>query len=209
MTIELEPYLNQAFPGLTLEPSIYHQWPIGIHFELGAGIYQLKDDGSLNLDRFNRVYRQALAIFNELFSESDEIFLVTNVYQHTSNRFNKGRIKVYDRYVKNKEFKSKLQLQTVPFNDEGADDFYISRFSLKCRKQHIKYPLLIKAACHEDFRLKPKFGPVFNYPDVFFINSTKNIIFFIYDDRGCEVIATKQETLRPLYEKYSEWIDEY
>jgi hypothetical protein len=44
---------------------------------------------------------------------------------------------------------------------------------------------------------------------VFFINVTKNVIFFIYDDRGCEVIATNKETIYPLYEKYGDWIDEY
>ncbi|MFP3422096.1 DUF3885 domain-containing protein, partial [Bacillus sp. SIMBA_161] len=29
------------------------------------------------------------------------------------------------------------------------------------------------------------------------------------DDRGCEVIAADKETLRPLYEKYSDWLYEY
>lgn len=42
--------------------------------------------------------------------------------------------------------------------------------------------------------------------DVFFINKTKDIIMFIYDDRGCEVIAKNKETIRYLYEKYKEWI---
>ena len=48
-----------------------------------------------------------------------------------------------------------------------------------------------------------------SYPDIFFINVTKNAIFFIYDDRGCEVIAADKETLRPLYKKYSEWFYEF
>ena len=62
----------------------------------------------------------------------------------------------------------------------------------------------------KDFPLKPKFGGEYAYyPDVFFINSSKNIIFFIYDDRGCEVIASDLETIQPLYEKYREWIPEY
>ena len=57
----------------------------------------------------------------------------------------------------------------------------------------------IKAVCHEDFTLKPKLGSksYAYYPDVFFINATKNIIFFIYDDRGCEVVAKKQGNHTP------------
>ncbi|HZG71889.1 MAG TPA: DUF3885 domain-containing protein [Chondromyces sp.] len=214
MTIEVGQYLNNTFPGLDLAPSLYHQWDTGIHFELGSGIYQFKDDGSLNLEMFDRVYSQALSIFNELFSNSDEIYLVTNLYQHRFNENKNKRIKVYDRYIKNKDLKFHLRQETLPyvFDDEEADDYYTSRFSLKCHKQDFKYPLLIKATCNEDFPLKPKLGGSdygSDYPDVFFINITKNVIFFIYDDRGCEVIATNKDTIYPLYEKYGDWIDEY
>ncbi|MGE7839270.1 DUF3885 domain-containing protein [Lysinibacillus sp. NPDC093712] len=206
--MDLGQYLTSTFPGLTLVPSLYQQWDIGIHFELGAGMYQFKDDGSLNYEMFDCVYSQVLSIFNELFSDSDEIFLVTNVYQYKSCEMN--RINVYNHYLKNKDVKLRLSQETLPnVFDEETDDYYTSRFSLKCRKQDIKYPLLTKAACNEDFPLKPKFRSVANYPDVFFINITKNVVFFIYDDRGCEVIATNKETIFPLYEKYGDWLDEY
>ena len=32
-----------------------------------------------------------------------------------------------------------------------------------------------------------------SYPDVFLINATKDIVMFMYDDRGCEVIAKNKE----------------
>lgn len=96
MTIDVEQYLNKAFPGLTLTPSLYQQWDIGIHVEFGAGFYQLKDNGRLNLAMFNYVNHQALTIFNEIFSYSDEILLVTNVYQYKLAEGKKNRIKVYD-----------------------------------------------------------------------------------------------------------------
>lgn len=35
------------------------------------------------------------------------------------------------------------------------------------------------------------------------------IIFFIYDDRGCEVIALDFKRIRHLYEKYHDWVEEY
>ncbi len=47
------------------------------------------------------------------------------------------------------------------------------------------------------------------YPYVFLINATKDIVMFIYDDRGCEVIAKNKEIIRGLYEKYKEWIPDY
>lgn len=45
--------------------------------------------------------------------------------------------------------------------------------------------------------------------DVFLINATKDIVMFMYDDRGCEVIAKNKEIIRDLYKKYKEWIPDY
>ena len=210
--MDLNKYLNTFFPGLVLKPSLYHQWDIGLHFELGGGVYQFKEGTEkLDFERFKQVYRQTHCIFQEIFSEEDVVFLVTNVYKRTTEH-RIQRIKVYDRNMKNKYLKYQLKQETLPylFDEEDADDYYTTRYSLKCRKQDINYQLLIKAACNEDFPLKPKLGGFYaHYPDVFFVNATKNVIFFIYDDRGCEVIASNQETIRPLYEKFGDRIDKY
>lgn len=212
--MELNTYMDNVFPGLTLKPSLYYQWEIGIHFELANGLYQFLEDDSYNMKRFNRIYEQATAIFESLFADEDNIFLVTNVYRHKSSRNGTPRLKLYSRYLKDKSLKFKLKQETLPYmfdDEEEADQFQTLRFSLKCRKQDIRYHWLIKAICHEDFTLKPKLGSkgCSYYPDVFLINVTKNIIFFIYDDRGCEVIAKDKESIRPLYEKNYDWIGEY
>jgi hypothetical protein len=208
----LQEYLHTTFPGLVLKPSLYLQWKTGIHFGLAQEMYQFKDNGKLNLQMFDTVYSQALAIFNDLFSEEDEIFLVTNVYHRKDSNSRTKPIKVYKNSVKNKNLVFHLKQETLPyvFEDE-ANDYYTAQYCLKCRKQDLRYPLLIRAACNEDFPLKPKFGREKGmfYPDVFFINVSKNLIFFIYDDRGCEVISDNKETLRPLYEKYNDWLYEY
>jgi hypothetical protein len=212
--MELKEYLNINFPGLVLKPSLYYQWDIGIHFELGNEIYQFKSGkDQLNLNRFERVYSQALSIFNDLFSLDDQIILVTNVYQYKAYKNRGQRIKVYDRYIKNKDLKFHLKQETLPYmfdEEEEADEYITSRFYLHCRKQDIRYVLLIKAACNEDFPLKPKLDKREGsyYPDLFFVNVTKNLIFFIYDDRGCEVIASNKETIRSTYEKYYHLVDE-
>ena len=41
-----------------------------------------------------------------------------------------------------------------------------------------------------------------SYPDVFLINAKKDIVMFMYDDRGCEVIAKNKEIIRDSYKKY-------
>lgn len=210
---QLNDYLHTYFPGVDLKPSLYNQWSIGLHFELGGDLYQfMEDSDDLNMERFEYAYSQAESIFKDLFSKEDEMLLVTNTYQHKQH-CGSHRIKVYHRNLKNKDLKYRIRQETLPFvfdEEEDADDYYTSRYSLKSQTKDFNARRLIQAACHEDFPLKPKFdGDYAYYPDVFFVNKTKNIIFFIYDDRGCEVIASELETIRPLYEKYGEWIPEY
>ncbi|OEH92466.1 hypothetical protein BFG57_15840 [Bacillus solimangrovi] len=209
----LKEYLNSTFPGLQLKSNLYDEWDIRLHIRLAEGIYQFKDNGQLNLEMFEMVYYQALTIFNHLFSEQDEIFLVTNVC-HRKRNYRKVKVKVYDRYLKNKSLKYKVRQEVKPclFDDEEHEQYISSQYYLKCRKSDINYSLLIKAICNEDFQpLKPRFGRDKGsyYPDVFFVNASKNIILFIYDDRGCEVIAQNKETIRPLYEQYHDWVDDY
>ena len=215
--MELKEYINAAFPGLVLKPSLYYQWKISIHFDLAKDLYQLKNEtDELNPDYFNTVYDQAITLFNDLFSAEDKILLITNIYQNKDYvRRSKKKIKVYSHYIKNKDVRFHLKQERLPYmfdDEEDAEANCTSQFSLECCKQDIRYPLLIKAICNQDFHsLKPRLhNPYGLYePDVFFIDVTNNVIFYIYDDRGCEVIASDIETIRPIYEKYADWVDEY
>lgn len=215
--MELRDYIHTNFPGLVLKPSLYSQWNIGIHFELAKGLYQFKEElDELNPDYFNTVNAQASTLFNVLFSDEDTILLVTNVYQHKDYiKRSKRKIKVYRHYIKSKDVRFRLKQETLPYmfdDEEDAGDYCTSQFSLECHKRDISHLLLIKAICNQDFPpLKPRLSnPHYRYdPDVFFINITKNVIFYIYDDRGCEIIASDLETIRPIYERYGNMIDEY
>lgn len=45
--------------------------------------------------------------------------------------------------------------------------------------------------------------------DIYFINLTKKVIYHLYDDRGCDILAADKETIRFLYEEYNDWILDY
>lgn len=99
--------------------------------------------------------------------------------------------------MKEKEQRYDIQAETLPYvfeDEEEADEWKTLRLSL---------------ACNRDFQLKPKLiGTGVSYvPDVFFINRSKQLIYYVYDDRGCEVIAADRESIRPLYERFREWTD--
>ncbi|WP_443756491.1 DUF3885 domain-containing protein [Bacillus anthracis] len=106
----------------------------------------------------------------------------------------------------------KTKNNTFLFEDEETTLYCTYQFSLKYFAGDIKYKRFIQAANHEDLPgLYPSLGrkKEISYPDVFLINATKDIIMFMYDDRGSEVISKNKETIRNLYEKYKEWIPDY
>ncbi|MFF2880386.1 DUF3885 domain-containing protein [Bacillus thuringiensis] len=214
--MQLKEYMNQTFPGVTLVPSIYSQWENHLHFDFGKDKYQIVEGtDDLNMEYFSQLYTDNKYLFEDIFLKEDVVFVVANVY-----RFKKENIKtpqkinIYNKYIKKRDLKFRIRQETLPFlfEDEEADLYCTSQFSLKCLAEDIKYELLIQAVNHEDFPdLYPRLGrkKEVSYPDVFLINATKDIVMFIYDDRGCEVIAKNKEIIRGLYEKYKEWIPVY
>ncbi|MGY1462242.1 DUF3885 domain-containing protein [Bacillus toyonensis] len=214
--MQLKEYMNQTVPGVTLVPSIYSQWENHLHFDFGKDKYQIVEGtDDLNMEYFSQLYTDNKYLFEDIFLKEDVVFVVANVY-----RFKKENIKtpqkinIYNKYIKKRDLKFRIRQETLPFlfEDEEADLYCTSQFSLKCLAEDIKYELLIQAVNHEDFPdLYPRFGrkKEVSYPDVFLINATKDIVMFIYDDRGCEVIAKNKEIIRGLYEKYKEWIPVY
>lgn len=196
--MHVKDYLSETFHNLDLIPSIYHQWHNGIHIELGEDIYQLLDDNQINMELFHLVYSQTSTIFNALFDTDDELYLVTNLYKMKNTKGKKAH--VFKPYVRNKDLLYKIQVQTLPYPFDLLEDdkelFEYQQLSLLCKPKDIRIPALLKAACNKDFpTLKPRFNAFVDYPDIFFINKSKDIIFFIYDDRGCEILTKESAKL--------------
>ncbi|MGE7881550.1 DUF3885 domain-containing protein [Bacillus sp. NPDC094077] len=214
--MQLKEYMNQIFPGVTLVPYIYSQWENHLHFDFGKDKYHFKErTDEYNMDYFYQLYKYNKEVFHDIFSKKDTVFLVTNVYRFKKENIkNSQKINVYNRFIKKRALKFHIRQETVPFlfEDEEAELYCTYQFALKCLAEDINYVPLIQATNHEDFPgLYPRFGrkKEISYPDVFLINATKDTVMFIYDDRGCEVIAKNKEIIRDLYEKYKEWIPDY
>jgi hypothetical protein len=45
--------------------------------------------------------------------------------------------------------------------------------------------------------------------NVYFADTHNYILFYLYDDRGADLIAADKEFLRPIYEKFNSWILDY
>ncbi len=203
--MRLKEYMLETFPNLELRPPLFYSWAIGIRFRLGVNydctnIYE-------NCPYLEGVYNRAITLFQFLHATEDDIYIVVDVDDYADGETFKHKLNIFSKYVKEKSDLFKLQKNTIPyvFPEDDEDGVYKThRYTLKCKVSDLKYIPMIKAICNQDMGIKPR---IFHM--VYFININKNTIFHIYDDRGCDVLATSPNTIRNMYHTYNDWILEY
>ena len=83
---------------------------------------------------------------------------------------------------------------------------------IKATTNRVNYRNIFTAILNSDFlnrqqRLEKK--ETFTSREIYFVNIDKKHIFNAYDDRGVDIVAAVKETLRPIYEKYNNWLLDY
>ncbi|URT72721.1 DUF3885 domain-containing protein [Cytobacillus firmus] len=203
--MELNNFMNENFTNLELRPALFYSWDIGIRFNLGVDYDS--DCCYENSPYLRGVYKRAITLFKTLHLQEDVIFVVANVNDFGDNAAFNRKLNIFSKYIQDKSVLKKLKHTTLPYvfpEDDEDGKYQTHRFILKCKTSDIKYIPLLKAICNQDMGIKPKI-----YHDVFFINIKKETIFHVYDDRGCDLLATSPETIRDIYGKYNDWILDY
>lgn len=203
--MQINRYMDKIFPNLELKPPLFYSWKIGIRFKLGVNynpihIYE-------NCPYLLGVYERAITLFHALHSTDDDMVIVIDVEDFAEDETVKRKLNVLSKFVKEKSVLYRLTQHTLPYlNHEEDDDgaYPIRRFLLNCKPTEIRYIPMIKAICNQDMGIKPSL-----YHRVYFINKSKNTIFHIYDDRGCDLLAASTEAVRGIYNQYNEWILDY
>jgi len=81
----IENYLKKRFENLILEPPLFYSWSVGIRFEIGSKnipIFLDEKQSRINEKYFTEALARAVAIFDSLFKNEDEILFV---YQQFSD----------------------------------------------------------------------------------------------------------------------------
>ncbi|MCM3729181.1 DUF3885 domain-containing protein [Neobacillus cucumis] len=200
----LNNFMNENFPNLELRPPLFYCWDIGIRFELG--VEWKREYDYPNNPYVLGCYKRAITLFEALHSPTEEICVVTDVNDFDKGKKLKNQLNNFSRYVE-KTLLFSLKHQSMPYifpEDDEEGTYKTHRFSLNCKTSDFKYIPLLKAICNQDLGLKPRI-----FHRVYFININKKTIFHVYDDRGCDLLATSPETIRHIYEGYNHWILDY
>ncbi|XQY89999.1 DUF3885 domain-containing protein [Metabacillus sp. HB246100] len=202
--MNLNKFMQKTYPNLKLKPPLFYNWDIGIRFELGV-------DWKNEYDYPNNsyvvgCYERAITLFEAIHSPTDQVLVVIDVNDHHNGKKIKRELKNFKPYVgKPLLYQVKYELIPYIFCEDDEKGFYKThRFTLKCKTNEMKYKSMLKAICNHDIGLKPSLSH-----RVYFINLSKQTIFHVYDDRGCDLLATSPDAIRDLYEIHNEWILDY
>lgn len=203
---KLNTFLKENFEGFNLNPPLFYSWQKGIRFEISPPFPHSEKE------LIEQAFDRSIFLFKKVFEENDDILLVTDVKTGRNDNYLQRRpLNVYRKYSKINRKLFHLQHQILEYDVNDEEEKIIHRFILSCKKSEIRYAQLLKAICHEDL-VHPstilKNNPQSGY-EIYFVNLTKKIIFHLYDDRGCDILAADKETIRYLYDDCTDWILDY
>ena len=203
MNFNLKGYLESNFSEVKVESPLFYNAPIGIRFELGVPYRGIEDP-----NYFLTVHLRAKTIFESLFSEQDDIVLLVKSFEYVESfmSFFEEQPIFSGMYIRKERLKEVKLYERFPDVDEDSQELigYTISQMLRCHRSDLKYTKIFQAIGNQDFRKIP-----YITDGIFIINLSRNIIFYMYDDRGLDVIASDKNSLKTIYKLFNNWILDY
>lgn len=200
--MNLPSYLRQKFPSLPLASPLFYNWPIGLRFELGDPT----DEGPVweSTTYFEALHLRARTLFETAFAPEDVCIVASVEHRNWKMGRNPRRRDTLFHVARWQNLGIGRPSGRVRRPEPKAERTISMDWAETSRRQ-LDYDTILRRIARTDF-------PVFTggfAGDVFLINLSRNVIFHMYDDRGLDLIATKLETLAPIYNSHNAWLLDY
>jgi hypothetical protein len=190
---QLHRFLAERFPGLTFPRVTWRDGAFpSLRFELGGGLSYETDD-----QRDKRVAHStasAVTVFEAAFAPSDDGFV----------SFNRWRAEDDPLFLALLPAGCDVErTEGEDFYEEGEPDTPHVTFTSRLRPRSVNYALLFELTASLELR-----GTRFPAVDgrCYFVNTTKPLVFHMYDDRGAMLVATDERDLDDLRARLTETI---
>lgn len=219
----LKTYMAKNFPGLTLELGLFYRWPISLRFGLrplpgecqvreaprsewaDKADHVLMDDPSFR----SRLYNRAHAIFGEVHRPDDHLFLVVSGSRasNAAGRKHQG-LRGLRRFFKRRQLPLSFNWVEHPLLEPGRshDEFFPDyEICVQCLVTELRHGDLLAAIANRDF---PDLRPV-TLDDYFLVNTSRHLVFHMYDDRGIDIAFRNPDEFRATYRRLGDWLLAY
>lgn len=191
---EYRQYLEDNFRGQKIQKPIFFNGDFGLRFDLQKG--ETDTD-----EYFAEVVKRSTSLFEAAFDPDDNLFLIFRDYKWKRRKI---RFKNYC-FKQISNLRKEEVVYSIIKNVYEKDDIFNTAL-LKLKTNRINYKNILTATANTDFPPREPRFRFFSNVEIYFVNTTKNLIFHMYDDRGLEMIASEAKTLKPIYSKFNDWI---
>lgn len=196
----LQSYLDRTFPGSNIDTEHSIGGSAYLRFELGGE----KRNGTVA--RVNQSVKRASTIVKDIFEEQElDVFVLVYDYSVDNGGFSGY---VYQQFPDSRfnSFYKGVETVNSRFLSSGAGAGTFEKIKAKVMVgvlpyEEIAIANLIRGIANSEMGFEPCIGQ-----RVFLFNTVRDIIFQMYDDRGCFVISNSPEKIRSIYDKRKEWL---
>ena len=198
MPLHLETFANslsEMFPTADIDAGRPEFGSIHLRFELGDEY----PNGSE--ERISQATDRAVSLFVDCNAENDSLIVIANDFSNdeTNNRYLKSLLD---------GMTTDGQIRSVDYTEEDENcveqTFSFRQLLLRTCRSKVNYHAILRGVTHREQGREPVI-----LEDVYFYNETRNLVFYMYDDRGCLIWSNRPETLELLYSKYNNWLVDY
>jgi hypothetical protein len=199
-------FINDKFPSF-IRPDIELRSKIrgneiSIPFELG-GLYENGSD-----ERVKQAINRVTTLFEELFNPNDMIYIFIKDYETQDDMFgNTTPQYVYD--LLSKDTIEEEMMYELDKDYDDSDNIVEMKLEYKVgivysQLGSLPYKEIFQGISHYEQGREPSIGQI-----IYFISPDKDIIFHMYDDRGCRVYSDSTDKLQKIYVEFHHWIGDY
>lgn len=194
MKEELLEYLEGKFPDFGHE--------IHVRFELGEPFSNGTEE------RLKQVYHRVTSIFESVFSGQDSIYMLIKDWEQTDSMFGNTTPNYLYELLNNQLIESEILTEVIEDEDVAGNpvstEVKVRQSVLLTTIGKIDYKRIFEGIANYEQGREPSIDQ-----RVYFIDKNRDIIFNMYDDRGCIIFSDSTQKIRYLYELYNDWIVDY
>ncbi len=183
-----------------IQKPLFYSNEYGIRFEIGNPKFDL-----MTKKYFKSAMIRIASIYEDVFSNEDELFIVINSIREKIAVDNWKLPKEICSCIMGDSFEYEYEITNNIYDPED-DDYITVKSYLKLKNESLNYMELLRMITRCDMG---EYDNVSIQDEVFILNKSKSIVFNYYDDRGADVVSKEKDSLKFLYDRRKEWILDY
>lgn len=188
---------SSIYQEVDLHLPLFYNMPVGLRFEIGPA------EWDTNHPNYFKIAKQrAKIIWDDLFKLEDEVYVILQKFDNYNNIYRRHRF--LERYFHKRPNQLFYEVLSNPY-DEEDDETTLHRFAAKTTIANVRKVAWIQKCIYKDFGG----AGIFNDFQLYIARIRDGVVYYLYDDRGLDVVGHSKESLQAIYNAHSSMLLNY